>query len=72
MEVDQPGCSYNPEPAQHQDAVAAAVAAEVQKQIAAELRPKRPTLIADGAAEQDELHLLQVVTACSGLLPVST
>lgn len=60
VEVDAPGCSYNPDPAAHQDAVAAAVAAEVQKQIAAELRPKRPALLADGGPEPDELRLLQV------------
>ncbi len=62
VEVDQPGCSYNPDAAQHQDAVAVAVAAEVSKGLAAQLAPQAPPLLAGdaGAAEQDELGLLQV------------
>lgn len=62
VEVDQPGCSYNPDAVQHQDAVASAVAAEVQKQLAAELAPKPPAAIAEAmtAHQQDELRLLQV------------
>lgn len=62
VEVDQPGCSYNPDAEQHQDAVAAAVAAEVQKQLAAELAPKPPVGLAHGAAELDDLRMLQVLS----------
>lgn len=60
VEVDQPGCSYNPDAVQHQDAVASAVAAEVQKQLAAELAPKPLEMVATGEATQDDLRMLQV------------
>ena len=65
--VDPPGCSYNPEPEQHQDALAAAVAAEVSKAIEQELRPLAPQSHGDGSMEQDELTLLQVPTQAPGL-----
>ena len=65
--VDLPGCSYNPEPEQHQDALAAAVAAEVSKAIEQELQPLAPQSHGDGDAEQDELALLQVPPQAPGL-----
>lgn len=60
VEVDAPGCSYNPDHEQHQDAVAAAVAAEVRKAIDTELQPIAPPRIVDYQPEVDELMLLQV------------
>jgi Nop53 (60S ribosomal biogenesis) len=59
--VDQPGCSYNPDAGQHQEAVAEAVAAEVQKQLAAELAPKPLEMVATSEAKQDDLRMLQVL-----------
>ena len=58
--MDQPGCSYNPDAVQHQDAVASAVAAEVRKQLAAELAPKPLEMVGTGEATQDDLRMLQV------------
>ena len=40
VEVDQAGCSYNPDHEQHQDAVAAAVATEMQKQLDKAVEPQ--------------------------------
>jgi hypothetical protein len=40
VEVDEAGCSYNPDYEHHQDAIAAAVAREVQEQLSKELAPK--------------------------------
>ena len=60
VEVDAPGCSFNPDFEQHQDAVAAAVAAEVRKAIDAELQPIAPPRNVDYELEVDELMLLQV------------
>lgn len=45
LEVDAPGCSFNPDPAQHQDALAAAVAIEVAADLAKELAPRAPLLV---------------------------
>ena len=61
VEVDAPGCSYNPDFEQHQDAVAAAVAAEVRKAIDNELQPIAPPRTVDYQLETDELTLLQVI-----------
>lgn len=41
VEVDMPGCSFNPEEEQHQDAIAEAVAAEMAKVYAKEHLPDR-------------------------------
>ena len=62
--VDQPGCSYNPDGEQHQDAVAEAVAAEVKKTLASGLMPKPPPQFAEAGASPSgqitELAMLQV------------
>ncbi len=62
VEIDLAGCSYNPDPEQHQDAVAAAVAAEVRKEMERELRPRPPPRFAASgdAADTSELDMLQV------------
>lgn len=60
VEVDAPGCSYNPDPEQHQDAVAEAVAAEVRKAIDSQLLPSAPPRSVNYQPEEDELMLLQV------------
>lgn len=60
VEVDRAGCSYNPEPEAHQDAVAEAVAVEMRKVVDAELAKKAPPKVVDYQPETDELALLQV------------
>ncbi|KIZ05948.1 hypothetical protein MNEG_2008 [Monoraphidium neglectum] len=42
VEVDAAGCSFNPEPEAHQEALAAVVAAVVKKEIRKELAPQAP------------------------------
>lgn len=61
VEVDEPGCSYNPDREQHEEVVAHAVAVEVQKNIEKELctpavLPKR----VDWQPDDDPLMLDQV------------
>ncbi|XRB21027.1 nucleolar protein 53 [Pseudoscourfieldia marina] len=60
--VDLPGCSYNPDPEYHADAIATAVAAEASKLDRAHLRPKPPPEYVPWSAQDDmdELGLLQV------------
>lgn len=43
--VDMAGCSFNPDREQHQDALAALVAAEMKKILAKELRPSAPAAL---------------------------
>ena len=59
MEVDAPGCSFNPDRGQHQDAVAAAVAAEVRKALQRDLAAQPPPRTVDWQPETDPLALLQ-------------
>jgi hypothetical protein len=61
VQVDDPGCSYNPDKQQHEEVVAHAVAVEVQKSIEGELRTPmaRPKLV-DQRPETDPLLLDQV------------
>lgn len=66
VEIDQPGCSYNPDAELHQDAVAAAVAVEVRKAIAQELMPKAPPRFSNEAVDHiSELDMLQVDDDCN-------
>lgn len=67
VEVDGPGCSYNPDRAQHQEAVAAAVAAEVRKGIDRELAAQPPPRHVDWRPETDPLALLQVCSTVWGV-----
>uniref|UniRef100_A0A061R4R0 Ribosome biogenesis protein NOP53 n=1 Tax=Tetraselmis sp. GSL018 TaxID=582737 RepID=A0A061R4R0_9CHLO len=62
VEVDAPGCSYNPDSEQHQDSIAEAVAAEVYKSLRGELAPKAPPQFVDlGEVEAlDDIERLQV------------
>jgi hypothetical protein len=60
VEVDAPGCSYNPDAAQHEEAVARAVGEENRKLIDAELRSKPPPKRVDWQPETDPLLALQV------------
>jgi hypothetical protein len=46
VEIDMPGCSFNPEYEAHQDALAVAVAREYKQQLKEELAPKAPSLFA--------------------------
>ncbi|KAF6256883.1 ribosome biogenesis protein Nop53/GLTSCR2 [Scenedesmus sp. NREL 46B-D3] len=59
VEVDMPGCSFNPEYEAHQDALAVAVAREYKQQLKQELAPKGPSLFAPaGYKPGDELEEL--------------
>eukprot|EP00199_Chlamydomonas_sp_CCMP681_P000858 CAMPEP_0119103352 /NCGR_PEP_ID=MMETSP1180-20130426/1797_1 /TAXON_ID=3052 ORGANISM="Chlamydomonas cf sp, Strain CCMP681" /NCGR_SAMPLE_ID=MMETSP1180 /ASSEMBLY_ACC=CAM_ASM_000741 /LENGTH=444 /DNA_ID=CAMNT_0007087823 /DNA_START=62 /DNA_END=1396 /DNA_ORIENTATION=- len=61
VEVDLPGCSYNPDFDSHQDALAVLVAAETKKMLRKELRPLAvPGLFLQGLVHDvDELTQLQ-------------
>jgi len=64
VEVDHPGCSYNPDPELHQEAIAIAVAAEMKKVYDRELAPTAPplTVINTGHVDDhDEMALLQTL-----------
>lgn len=58
VEIDAPGCSYNPDSADHQEAVAEAVAAEMSKQYAEEMSPKPVKVLS--LPDADELDALLV------------
>lgn len=60
MEVDAPGCSYNPDREQHEEIVAAAVAEEMQKGLEAEMRGKGPPKFVSWQPEADPMLQLQV------------
>ena len=59
MEIDAPGCSFNPDLEQHQDTVAEAVAAEMSKLYAKEHEPK-PLKIFNHMPEMGALEALLV------------
>ena len=63
VEVDAPGCSYNPDREHHEDIVAAAVAEEIQKDINAGMRGKGPPKHVSWQPEVDPLLQLQVCLA---------
>mmetsp|Transcript_14530 Transcript_14530/g.31614 ORF Transcript_14530/g.31614 Transcript_14530/m.31614 type:complete len:445 (-) Transcript_14530:345-1679(-) len=63
VEVDLPGCSYNPDAEQHQDALAQLVAGEMKKILRKELEPRAPPGEVEGAGPLDELEQLQVEAA---------
>ncbi|GKC13260.1 ribosome biogenesis protein NOP53 [Tanacetum coccineum] len=54
VEVEPPGCSYNPTSESHQDSLAHAVADEMQKVYTKELRPAPVPLTVDGEAINEE------------------
>lgn len=54
VEVEAPGCSYNPTSESHQDSLAQAVADEMQKVYAKELRPAPVPLTVEGEAISEE------------------
>ncbi|KAK4786467.1 hypothetical protein SAY86_003156 [Trapa natans] len=54
VEVDQPGCSFNPSRESHQDVLACAVADEMQKIYKDELGPEPVPLTVEGRALEDE------------------
>ncbi len=62
VEVDIPGCSFNPDLEQHQDAVAEAVAAEMSKVYAREHLPVVKKIF-NHMPEVDELEALLVRTS---------
>ena len=63
VEVDAPGCSYNPDKNHHEEVVAAAVADEMQKGLDVEMRAKGPPKHVSWQPEFDPLLQLQVYTA---------
>ena len=60
VEIDAPGCSFNPDRELHQDAVAEAVAAEMRKVYDRDLEPTAPVQNVDYDVDMDELDMLQV------------
>ncbi|PIN11072.1 Cellular protein [Handroanthus impetiginosus] len=54
VEVEPPGCSFNPDPESHQDALARAVADEMQKIYKHELGPEPVPLIVPGEVVDEE------------------
>lgn len=54
VEVEPPGCSYNPSSESHQDSLAHAVADEMQKVYTKELRPAPVPLTVEGEAINEE------------------
>ncbi|KAL6780970.1 hypothetical protein ACKKBG_A09230 [Auxenochlorella protothecoides x Auxenochlorella symbiontica] len=60
VEVDAPGCSFNPDPEEQQEAIAVAVAAEMKKIHQQDAMPTAPPKRVDYDVEEDELALLQV------------
>ena len=60
VEVDMAGCSYNPEPEAHQDALAALVASEMKRVLQRELAPIAPPRLVNVQPEEDEIEALQV------------
>ena len=71
MEVDAPGCSYNPDKEHHEDIIAAAVAEEIQKGINAGMRAKGPPKHVSWQPEVDPLLQLQVRLALHCLAELS-
>lgn len=64
VEIDHPGCSYNPDPELHQEAIAVAVAAEMKKLYDRELAPTAPPLTVFNTGhvdDHDEMALLQTL-----------
>ncbi len=72
VEVDAPGCSYNPDREHHEDIVAAAVAEEIQKDINAGMRGKGPPKHVSWQPEVDPLLQLQVCLALHCLAKMLT
>lgn len=68
VEIDDPGCSYNPDREQHEAIVAHAVAVEVQKNIEAEMHMKAPPKRVDWQPDTDPLLEYQVRAAESMLV----
>ena len=61
VQIDAPGCSYNPDSEAHQEVVAEAVAAEMRKQYDRELQPIAPPRVVDlQDYQEDELERLLV------------
>ncbi|KAL0349377.1 UNVERIFIED_CONTAM: Ribosome biogenesis protein NOP53 [Sesamum angustifolium] len=54
VEVEHPGCSFNPHPESHQDALAHAVADEMQKKYQHELGPEPIPLVVPGEVVDEE------------------
>ncbi|KVI09997.1 ribosome biogenesis protein NOP53 [Cynara cardunculus var. scolymus] len=59
VEVEPPGCSYNPPSESHQDSLANAVADEMQKIYTKELRPASVPLTVDGEViDEEDMYFL--------------
>eukprot|EP01018_Ginkgo_biloba_P014939 Gb_01646 [translate_table: standard] len=61
VEVEAPGCSFNPSFEEHQDALAVAVAQEMQKVYKKELEPQPlPSVVPDNTVDEEDLYFLDV------------
>ncbi|KAJ0818461.1 putative ribosome biogenesis protein Nop53/GLTSCR2 [Helianthus annuus] len=59
VEVEPPGCSYNPTSESHQDSLAQAVADEMQKVYTKELRPAPvPLTVEGGVIDEEDMYFL--------------
>ncbi|GAB2212445.1 hypothetical protein Droror1_Dr00020411 [Drosera rotundifolia] len=62
VEVEAPGCSFNPEPESHKDSLAAAVADEMKKIYRSELGPQPVPLAVEGEAkaiDEEDIYFLE-------------
>ncbi|KAL9260271.1 Ribosome biogenesis protein NOP53-like protein [Drosera capensis] len=62
VEVEAPGCSFNPEPESHKDSLAAAVADEMKKIYRSELGPQPVPLTVEGEAkaiDEEDIYFLE-------------
>ncbi|CAI5463604.1 unnamed protein product [Closterium sp. Yama58-4] len=62
VEIDAPGCSFNPSVEEHQDAIAVAVAEELRESYQAALAPTPPQLLVS-RAEEEEARMQEAAVA---------
>ena len=70
VEVDPAGCSYNPDPEHHQDAIAGAVAAEMRKQLAKATAPQVRSLQSMSALNAQTRRVYADASEHNMLVPV--
>ncbi|XP_057771603.1 probable histone H2A.3 isoform X3 [Salvia miltiorrhiza] len=61
VEVEHPGCSFNHHPKSHQDALARAVADEMQKIYQHELGPQPIPLVVPGEAIDEYMRMMELM-----------
>ncbi|CAI5962410.1 unnamed protein product [Closterium sp. NIES-65] len=66
VEIDAPGCSFNPSIEEHQDAIAVAVAEELKESYQAALAPTPPQLMVS-RAEEEEARMQEAAVRMGGV-----